>query len=146
MKIYLDNCCYNRPFDSQNQIRIQLETQAKLFIQQKIVEGDIFLVWSYILEYENSENPFIERKTAIAKWKQFSNLIVEADDSILKRAKEIMKSGIKPKDALHIASAIESDCDFFITCDDDLLNKSKELKIAVVNPLQFITLYQEDEK
>jgi predicted nucleic acid-binding protein len=71
---------------------------------------------------------------------------VEADDSILKRAKEIMKSGIKPKDALHIASAIESDCDFFITCDDDLLNKSKELKIAVVNPLQFITLYQEDEK
>lgn len=31
MKIYLDNCCYNRPYDDQSQVRIQLETQAKLF-------------------------------------------------------------------------------------------------------------------
>jgi len=38
IKIYLDNCCYNRPYDDQTQLRIELETKAKLFIQQKITE------------------------------------------------------------------------------------------------------------
>ena len=34
MKIYLDNCCFNRPYDDQTQIRISLETQAKLYVQE----------------------------------------------------------------------------------------------------------------
>lgn len=34
--IYLDNCCYNRPYDDQSQIRISLEAQAKIFIQSAI--------------------------------------------------------------------------------------------------------------
>ena len=29
MKLYLDNCCFNRPFDDQSQLRIRLETEAK---------------------------------------------------------------------------------------------------------------------
>jgi len=29
MKVYLDNCSYNRPFDDQSQMRIYLETQSK---------------------------------------------------------------------------------------------------------------------
>jgi len=29
MKLYLDNYCFNRPFDDQTQIRIRLETEAK---------------------------------------------------------------------------------------------------------------------
>ncbi len=55
MKIYLDNCCYNRPFDDQSQIKINLEAQAKLYIQAKIREGAYDLVWSYILDYENGK-------------------------------------------------------------------------------------------
>ena len=30
MRVYLDNCCYNRPFDDQNQLKVRLETIAKL--------------------------------------------------------------------------------------------------------------------
>ena len=30
MKIYLDNCCYNRPFDQQDNLRVHLESLAKL--------------------------------------------------------------------------------------------------------------------
>ncbi len=63
MKIYLDNCCYNRPYDDQTQIRISLETQAKLYIQDLVKNKKLDLVTSYILWYENSENPFIMRKT-----------------------------------------------------------------------------------
>ena len=36
MRIYLDNCCFNRPYDNQAQIRISLEAQAKLYIQNLI--------------------------------------------------------------------------------------------------------------
>jgi hypothetical protein len=32
MRIYLDNCAYNRPFDDQSQIRISLEAQASAAI------------------------------------------------------------------------------------------------------------------
>ena len=39
MKIYLDNCCFNRPFDDQSQIRIKLEAEAKLKIQSDIQDG-----------------------------------------------------------------------------------------------------------
>ena len=70
MLIYLDNCCFNRPFDDQHQIRIRIETEAKLFIQEEILEGKIRLAWSYILDYENGANPFLERKETIANWKK----------------------------------------------------------------------------
>ena len=33
MRVYLDNCCYNRPYDEQVQLRIRLETEAKLHVQ-----------------------------------------------------------------------------------------------------------------
>ena len=65
MLIYLDNCCFNRPFDDQLQIKIRLETEAKLVIQEGIKTGDYLLAWSYILDFENSENPFPERKETI---------------------------------------------------------------------------------
>lgn len=64
MKIYLDNCCFNRPFDDQSLLIIQLETEAKLNIQEKIKSGDISLGWSYILDFENNANPI----NLISEW------------------------------------------------------------------------------
>jgi len=40
IKIYLDNCAYNRPFDDQTQIKIALETEAKRHIQRLIMEEE----------------------------------------------------------------------------------------------------------
>lgn len=39
MRVYLDNCCYNRPFDDQRQVRVRLETEAKLRIQRDEVNA-----------------------------------------------------------------------------------------------------------
>ena len=50
MRIYLDNCCFNRPFDDQKQLRIRIEAEAKLNIQENIRAGKLELVWSYILD------------------------------------------------------------------------------------------------
>ena len=35
MKVYLDNCVLNRPFDDQGQERIRLETEAVMLILAK---------------------------------------------------------------------------------------------------------------
>ncbi len=45
MRIYLDNCVFNRLFDDQNHIRVRLETEAKLYIQSRIKNGDLQLVF-----------------------------------------------------------------------------------------------------
>ena len=48
--LYLDNCCFNRPFDDQEQPKIRIETEAKLFLQEKVRAGEIDLVWSFMLQ------------------------------------------------------------------------------------------------
>ena len=57
MKVYLDNCCFNRPFDDQSSLVIHLETEAKLHIQDLIRQGELSLLWSFVLDYENDANP-----------------------------------------------------------------------------------------
>jgi hypothetical protein len=59
MRIYLDHCAYNRPFDDQGNIKNQLETTAKLYIQNQIRKGKYDLVWSYMSDFENESNPNI---------------------------------------------------------------------------------------
>ena len=44
IRLYLDNCCFNRPFDDQSQLTVRLETEAKLFIQEEIKKGTFELV------------------------------------------------------------------------------------------------------
>ena len=70
MRIYLDNCCLNRPCDDQRQMRVRLEAEATLCIQEHIRSGTLELAWSYILDFANAANPFEERRTTISGWRQ----------------------------------------------------------------------------
>ncbi len=99
MRVYLDNCCFNRPFDDQSKIRTRLEAEAKLHIQEKIQQKRLELVWSYILDYENLMNPFAERKNAIQKWKQHATVDTGETQDILDKAKTLKERGLKSKDA-----------------------------------------------
>ena len=137
LKIYLDNCCYNRPFDNQAQMKIKLETEAKLHIQESVREGKYQLCWSFMLDYENDKNPYEEKKNMIAPWKEIAIDFCSPSETILSNGKEIMKYGIKNEDALHIACAIERDCEYFITTDKLLTNRNVE-GIKVINPVDFI--------
>ena len=141
LRLYLDNCCFNRPYDDQTSLYIQLETEAKLFVQKAILENTFELVWSYILDYENSANPYHNRKQAILKWKEFAILDVNDSISIVNCGKEIMNKGIKKKDALHIACAIEAKCNYFLTTDKKLL-KTTFNEIKVINPMDFIKILE----
>ena len=106
MKIYLDNCCFNRPFDDQSQLRIRLESEAKLQIQEDIRSGVYKLIWSYILDYENSKNPFRERHEQITKWRTYSDQDIQEGGEIIKAANEFNQQGIKKIDSLHVACTV----------------------------------------
>ncbi len=139
MKIYFDNCCLNRPFDNQEQIRIKLESEAKLYLQEMVIEKQIELVWSYIIDFENTVNPFEERKRIISKWKKHAKTMVTENAGVIKKANSLLKLKVKPKDALHISCAINAGCDYFITTDDGLLKKTRKIRgIVVIDPVNLI--------
>lgn len=139
MKIYLDNCCFNRPFDDQSQIRIRLEAEAKLKIQADIHDGNFELVWSYILEAENMANPFEERKKAIGVWKKYSSIIIIENGIVLDKAKILNRIGLRSKDALHLSCAISAGCKYFLTTDDKILNKNNLIaELTLTDPMGFI--------
>jgi predicted nucleic acid-binding protein len=143
MRVYLDNCMFNRPFDNQGQIRIRLETEAKLYIQDQIKNNVLELVWSYILDFENSHNPHSERRRAIAKWKKLAIIDVIETPNVLANANKLLSYGIKTKDALHVASAIEGKADYFLTTDDKLLSGIKRSNIIkALGPIDYIKVLE----
>ena len=142
MKIYLDNCCYNRPYDDQTNLKVSMETQSKLSIQDMIVNKEFELVTSYVLTTENSRNTVESKKENIKQY-ILSNTSVYVDikhmDEIDKKAEKIMLTGIKYMDACHVACAILAGCDYFISTDRRLLNyKTEEIKL--INPVDFIDI------
>jgi predicted nucleic acid-binding protein len=139
MRIYLDNCCYNRPFDDQTSLTIRLETEAKLDIQEKIKEGRISLGWSYILDFENSANPFLERQIEIQAWKEIADSFVLETPGILAEMNTLVGKGFKPIDALHLACAKELRCHYFLTVDKGILKKAASIRtVEIMNPIDFI--------
>lgn len=143
IKVYLDTCCYNRPYDDQTQLRINLEAQAKLFIQKQIVDGKLELIYSFISVYENSQNPYSIRKNAISDFFSNASIYINEDNVnvIKQRASEIMKTGIKTKDALHISCAVEGKADYFLTTDIRLLKYSSD-EVKIINPIDLITILE----
>ncbi len=140
MLVYLDNCCYNRPYDDQTQLKIQMETLAKLEIQQEIRQGHIDLAASYILEAENAVNPFERKRIDIQSFIDENTKIYVSEaqnQTVRKIAAEIMATGIRLMDACHIACAILAHCDVFLSTDNRLLKYQTE-KLRISNPATFI--------
>lgn len=130
---------FNRPFDNQDNIRVRLETESKLHIQELIKNGELDLAWSYILAYENSQNPFFERRFAIEKWQKLATVLIGENQEIKTYAKILMEQNIKIKDALHIACAVNAQAEYFLSTDNKLLNKMQANNdIIALNPIDFI--------
>ncbi|MCF6148181.1 MAG: PIN domain protein [Candidatus Kuenenia sp.] len=139
MKIYLDNSCFNRPFDDQKQLRIKLETEAKLDIQERISQKEIDLAWSYILDFENEANPFEQRRLAIRGWKNHTSVDTNETKEIVEKAEKFHQMGIKSKDSIHLACAISMRYEYFLTTDDELIKKASGIReIKVTDPISFI--------
>ena len=143
MRIYFDLCIYNRPFDDQGQPRIVIETTESLFLLEKAIGGEITIINSFALEYENGKNPMVDRREKIRDLLGIAAEYVRYSERLAKRALEIEKMGIMAMDALHIACAEAGKANFLITCDDLLLSRGKankgQLKVVIISLMDFVS-------
>ena len=68
----------------------------------------------------------------------------DRESIISEMATEIMMTGIKEKDAYHVASAIYAGCEYFISTDKRLL-KYRTDKIKLVTPVEFVLETEVDD-
>lgn len=137
MKIYMDNCCLNRPFDNQANLRVHLEAEAIKTIIVLVEQQKFSLISSKILQFEIAKLTDEVRKKELNFMESLACKIVQINSQIAARAKEFEKLGIQAFDALHLACA-ENNADIFLTVDDKFLKKAisiKSLKIEVYSPL-----------
>jgi predicted nucleic acid-binding protein len=145
MKVYFDMCSLQRPLDDKAQLRVFVEAQAILGVLALCESGKTDLIASDAHVFESDANPDAVRRDfavqALAKATQF----VKTDDELKARAQTFIAAGIKPLDALHLASAIAAEANFFCTCDDRFLKKARSLNTAptkVVSPLELVLEFQ----
>ena len=123
MRVYMDLCCFNRPYDDQAQTRIRIETEAKIMIQQKIQDAECELLWSAILDLECSFNPVTAHRMAIMNWRAEACAQIMIDETVFEEAQRLLASGIGEYDALHVACAKVGPADLFVSTDDRLLKR-----------------------
>jgi predicted nucleic acid-binding protein len=146
MKIYLDNCSLQRPLDSKTQIRISLEAEVVLGILTLLESGKIELVSSDALLFEIDRNPNPTRQEYALEVLSRATVFVRLNEQVEKRASEFEVLGLKPLDALHLASAEEARADYFCTCDDRFLKRAKVISGLETKVVSLIELTEELEQ
>ncbi len=143
VRIYLDACCLNRPFDDQTQARIRLESEAVLIVLRRCQDQEYEMVGSSALEFELSRIPDVDRQTSVEGLLALAAVTVGLTDEDLARAKTLEALGLVGIDALHVALAESSRADVFLTTDDRLLQKCSEnsemIRVKVANPVVWLT-------
>lgn len=140
MTIYLDNCCYNRPFDDQTQERIHLESEAVLAVLKMGQMKRLTIAGSEILELEINRMQDENKKRKVLDLYKAVDMRILYTEKIRKRSADIMSgSKIRAFDSLHIAAAEEAGADILLTTDDrfEKMAEKLELRTRVVNPLRF---------
>jgi predicted nucleic acid-binding protein len=138
----MDMCSIQRPLDSQDDVRVATEAQAVLGVLRLCESGQVTLVGSDALRFELEKNPHPIRKDYAAAVLSTAAAFTGTDQHVEARARRFEATGMKPLDALHLASAVEAEADFFCTCDDRLLKRAREAETGrtrVVSPLELVT-------
>ncbi len=137
-RIYLDVCCFNRPFDDQSQARIRIETEAVLGILERCEAGEWELIGSEMVETEVAQIVDRDRRQRIESALGMARSRVIVDDRVENRGNELQGFGFQGFDAIHVACAEMAQADVFLSTDDRLLRRAvryrEQLAVAVDNP------------
>ena len=139
LRLYLDNCCYHRPFDDLTQERIEREADAVHFVLSLSKNGTFIIVSSIFVDMEMNKTPSaIKRRKVleIYRYDEYHKLNTEIENA----ARLFQSCGLKPFDSLHLAVAEIKQVDCLLTTDDDFIKQSTrfEHKTKVINPYVFI--------
>ena len=135
-------CSLQRPLDTKTQVRVAVEAEAILSIITLWEAGALELVSSSAMLFEAEQMPPSARKVYVGEVLSKANVFIPRSQSTEERTREFVELGIKPLDALHLASAIAAEADYFCTCDDRFLKRAKLAETQstkVVSPLELVT-------
>jgi predicted nucleic acid-binding protein len=140
VRVYLDLCALKRPFDDQSQGRIWIETQAVIRILRAIDRRAVHGCNSSVLEDENGRNTNVARRERVARLLSQLGAEAQATEAIFDRAEALRSYGLKDVDALHLAFAEALGAEYFISCDDAILDFStdKRVRVRIVDPVSYV--------
>ena len=143
MKLYLDNSFLNRFFDDPALGTNKLEREILLRVLDQAHVGDIQLVNSSVIEFENARNPFPQRKQFVAQVMKSAPIFQSYTVAAAQRVTELVDvCKLSLYDARPIAVAETAQVDFFLTCDYDLVKKYQGT-MNVVTPATFTHYYDQ---
>lgn len=139
-RVYLDVCCYNRPFDNQADSIVRMETEAILAILSECEQGSCELWGSGAVTTEIERIPDRQkRQKALMAIDQITHW-VEIDAAVVARATSYRRGGIKGFDALHLACAEKASVTL-VTTDYQLIKRAKSVRVfgvKVMNPIRWL--------
>jgi predicted nucleic acid-binding protein len=125
LRIYLDLCALQRPYDDQAYPRIQAETAAVMLITAQVKRKKYVLMFSPVhvveLSADRDETKRLELQKLLLSYGEDAASLVEYK-AVALRGLDLESRGLGIADAMHAAYAEACAADF-ITCDDDLLRK-----------------------
>jgi predicted nucleic acid-binding protein len=125
LRLYLDRCALQRPFDDRSQLRVATEAEAVLKLIEFFEASDLALLSSGALLFE------VGRIKAPARHDYCLDLLGRCSDfvaftnTIREQANSYSEEGIKSMDALHLASAVAGEATYFCSCDDQFLSRAR---------------------
>jgi len=143
LKIYLDSCALSRPYDEYLNDEIAQEAKLIEAIFDLVDSGVFTLVDSEVLDIESQAIQDEKKKVRINAVRDRAKYYVSLSPEVEQRALQFIEHGIKPMDALQLASA-EKGAEVFITVDKRFLKKARKihtLKVKVFNPIEFWRYY-----
>ena len=143
-RVYVDTNVWCRVFDRPSK-RVIEETDAFFKILEESYEGRMEIVGSVVLDMEVGKIERLEKRVVVERL--IAVFVSERVHKIRRSEIEEIKklTGLKFADAAHLACAIEAGCEYFITCDDEVVGKAGEMErlygLKVYNPVDFIRVW-----
>lgn len=141
MKIYLDVCCLNRPFDDQQQEKIRLEAEAVALVIRRFRRRGWVWLSSPAVRYEIERTPDFQRRALLIAMVAEASEEVPLSSEVVVHARKLKEEGFHRLDALHLSFGILGKADVFLSTDERLIKKARksllQLPFPVVNPVSW---------
>lgn len=142
-RIYLDFNCFQRQWDDQSQRRINLESRSCEVIFRGALAKKLHLFWSPVLQDEWLKIPSLVKRANTAFYIRCASESLKPVPEINDTASELINVyRLKQTDALHVAYAICYRMDYFLTCDDEVLDRLPPIlyQVRIMNPMMYVAM------
>lgn len=141
MRVYLDVCCLNRPFDDQGDEKIRLEAEAVALVIRRFRRGGWIWLSSPAVRYEVERTPDSQRRALLSAMIAEIREEIPLSSSVVGHARQLKEVGFHRLDVLHLTFGISGRADVFLTTDDRLMKKARKyvslLPFPVANPVSW---------